>query len=526
MGKVGSVITKIILPVVLAVVSILGIGAYGRESQLQPSETKRSDVMIIDVLKSHGRLERPGVEFPHDLHTQALQKQKKDCTSCHLLTDKNRLSLKFQRIADGAKTEIADIYHAKCIECHKTIASTNEKSGPVTCGECHKEKPEFELVRMPIRFDKSLHARHAKAAENKCETCHHEYDAQTKKLFYAKEKEGSCRYCHQDVTQDNRISNREASHIACLDCHKKIAASGKKAGPLNCSACHDPQQQAKIEKISEIPRLPRKQPDTVLMKINKDVQQPETRMDFVPFDHKSHEGYTDSCRICHHQSLSACNTCHTQIGSKEGKWVPLDLAMHQKNAGESCMGCHNQAKTQATCAGCHARMNPNQKDEQSCRTCHIKTDPQLKSAPLSPELEPVAARSLLDLRNPVKAPFSDALTADIPEKLSIKSLSNQYEPVEFPHRKIVVSLFNRIAENKLAAYFHTSPMTLCQGCHHNSPESVKPPKCQSCHNKPFNEAKDAPGLLGAYHQQCMGCHQAMHIEKPMGCTECHKEKNQ
>jgi len=201
--------------------------------------------------------------------------------------------------------------------------------------------------------------------------------------------------------------------------------------------------------------------------------------------------------------------------------------MHQKNASESCNGCHHIAKAQSKCAGCHVRMNPNRKDELSCRTCHIKTDPLSSvTMPLPADQEAVLAKTLLDSRQPVKAPFADTLIPDIPEKISIKILSNQYEPVEFPHRKIVQSLFNNLGENKLAEYFHTTQMTLCRGCHHNSPESVKPPKCQSCHNKPFNEAKDAPGLLGAYHQQCMGCHQAMHIEKPMGCTECHKEKIQ
>jgi hypothetical protein len=222
--------------------------------------------------------------------------------------------------------------------------------------------------------------------------------------------------------------------------------------------------------------------------------------------------------------MDTCNTCHTQLGSKEGKWVTLDLAMHQKNAEESCVGCHNLAKAQTNCAGCHARMIPNRKTEQSCQTCHIKFNLKSNAAPLPVDQAAVLARSLLDLRTPVKAPFTDALTADMPEKLTIKILTKQYEPVEFPHRKIAQALFNNVAESKLAGYFHASQMTLCQGCHHNSPASTKPPKCQSCHNKPFSEAKDVPGLLGAYHQQCMGCHQAMHIEKPMGCTECHKEK--
>ena len=78
---------------------------------------------------------------------------------------------------------------------------------------------------------------------------------------------------------------------------------------------------------------------------------------------------------------------------------------------------------------------------------------------------------------------------------------------------------------KLAANFHADPGTICQGCHHNSPIGKKPPQCASCHGQPFDERKlNSPGLLGAYHIQCMGCHAEMGIEKPVGCTECHKEK--
>ena len=33
-----------------------------------------------------------------------------------------------------------------------------------------------------------------------------------------------------------------------------------------------------------------------------------------------------------------------------------------------------------------------------------------------------------------------------------------------------------------------------------------------------------PGLMGAYHLQCMGCHKEMGMEKPVSCTDCHKEK--
>jgi hypothetical protein len=534
MGKVRSLLVKSIIPAAIVIVSIWGIGAYGIEGQPQEGDQKHADVIMIDVLKAFGKLERPGVEFLHDNHTKSLEKKKKDCAACHL-TDKDRLSLKFLRLKDDSKRQVMDLYHSRCIECHKQSASEGEKAGPVACGDCHKEKSDVVSIRQPMGLDKSLHFRHTKALENKCETCHHEYDEVTKKLFHAKEKEGSCRYCHNEVTEGNRISNRLASHIGCMDCHRKTVAAGKKAGPVQCSGCHDPKQQALIEKVKDVPRIKRNQPDAVLIKTSKEQIQPESRMNFTPFDHKAHEGYMDTCRVCHHEDLNACNKCHTLTGTKESKGVTLDRAMHQANVVESCKGCHDLKKADVKCAGCHSFVDRTKKDELACMKCHIKPlqqateqipkseEPLLQPVPKSEEA--LMAKALLDSRSPVTAPFSEAMLKDIPEKVVIKALVQKYEQAEFPHRKIAQTLLKNIGDNKLAGNFHPDQMTICQGCHHNSPVSIKPPKCQSCHNRPFDEKNPlAPGLMGAYHQQCMGCHKAMGMEKPMGCTECHKEK--
>jgi DnaJ-class molecular chaperone len=99
--------------------------------------------------------------------------------------------------------------------------------------------------------------------------------------------------------------------------------------------------------------------------------------------------------------------------------------------------------------------------------------------------------------------------------------------VTLPHRKIVLKLAEVNTTSKLAAYYHKDPMTLCQGCHHNSPASTKPPQCGSCHGK-SSEALNLtrPGLMAAYHQQCFECHQTMGIEKPASreCTACHAKR--
>jgi hypothetical protein len=134
------------------------------------------------------------------------------------------------------------------------------------------------------------------------------------------------------------------------------------------------------------------------------------------------------------------------------------------------------------------------------------------------------AADTLETRDAITLIYEDQ---DIPETVIIDELADQYQPVRLPHRKIVKSLFNNIKNNKLANYFHHEKGTMCQGCHHNSPAAKKPPKCASCHGRPFN-AKDAfkPGLMAAYHRQCMECHKAMNIKKPVStnCTACHAKK--
>jgi hypothetical protein len=135
-----------------------------------------------------------------------------------------------------------------------------------------------------------------------------------------------------------------------------------------------------------------------------------------------------------------------------------------------------------------------------------------------------AAVNLLAAREPV----TETLPVDqIPETVTIKSLVDQYEGAVLPHRKIVLKLVEGMKDNRLAAYFHNDPATLCQGCHHHSPASAKPPQCGSCHGR-SSEALNLtrPGLMAAYHQQCIQCHDKMGLEKPASrdCTACHAKR--
>jgi hypothetical protein len=507
----------------VAIVSIYGISVHGVEKISTSASTMRTDVIKIDAMTVFGKLERPPVEFLHETHTEALTKKNKDCSACHL-TEKNLIMPKFKRLKDTGKKEVMDIYHRDCISCHKEMKASREKSGPVECGGCHREKALYTSTRQPVGFDNSLHLRHLNSQEKKCERCHHEYDEKTQKLFYAKEKEGTCRYCHKKETKDKVISMSLASHIGCINCHSKNIAKKISTGPVKCSGCHDLAAQQKIEKIKPLLRMERKQPDFVMLKTAKKGTPPDdlNKMNFVPFDHKSHEEYNSTCRVCHHESLKQCNECHTLAGIKEGKDVKLEKAMHQHNAEMSCRGCHGIKQNDKNCAGCHVFIGKTQKkQDDSCLKCHFAPVPE-KGKILNPEEEKALAGAMLKARKPVTGSFR---TEDIPEKVSISKFSKKYEAAEFPHRKVLNTLVKNTKDNRLAGYFHKEDGTLCQGCHHNSPAAKKPPRCDSCHGKPFDpENPLKPGIIGAYHQQCMGCHKEMGIAKPAGCTECHKEK--
>jgi hypothetical protein len=246
----------------------------------------------------------------------------------------------------------------------------------------------------------------------------------------------------------------------------------------------------------------------------------------VPFDHKSHEGYNDSCRQCHHAGLQSCAGCHTIAGAKEGRQIKLAQAMHQNNAGSSCIGCHNREQAKPECAGCHSSIPRGQSltDEAACKVCHMEKPGVMPLPPEGSQESKTVAMELLASRKP--APEMVPLD-QIPEKVTIKALSNEYEPAVMPHRKIILTLAQGTKDNRLAGHFHTDATTLCQGCHHNSPGAAKPPQCAGCHGR-SSEALNLtrPGLMAAYHQQCIQCHDEMRLEKPASrdCTACHAKR--
>lgn len=579
---------KLLRGIALAAIAVIGLGGIALFASPSLAADSRPDVIRIDAIgQLKKKLEMPPAVFLHDEHTKALAAAGKDCSVCHTAAATGH-TVKFQREGDGTDPKkLEKLYHNGCIGCHENMASDNLKTGPLDgeCRACHNTKLPFKSVQAPVKMgSKSLHYLHVSSEaivnpadpQENCGVCHHVYDAKLKKLVWKKGQEDACASCHGDKAEGSKPSLQTAVHTKCVWCHENVAqtsrayytsqAEAKKAqapksnktltakqikaeaaaeaaaieaaivtGPTTCAGCHTEAAQSKFKQVSPVPRLMRGQPDaTVLLPVNnakRPVGAPEAGMKPVVFNHKAHEASVDSCRTCHHVRIESCTVCHTVDGNKDGSFVKLADAMHAPASDSSCVGCHKQTvMTKKECAGCHGAvpvMAPG-----SCATCHkdVKgiTAAQIADGSafeLSKEqLADIAAQNVAEEPKPVK-PLDPA---EVPETVTIGVLSHDFEPSVFPHRKIYEALVKGTGENGLAAAFHTSPLSMCAACHHNSPvaDLKTPPKCASCHGIQADKmaaSVNKPSLKAAYHQQCMACHDRMQIAKPAAtdCAGCH-----
>jgi hypothetical protein len=517
---------------------------FGSGYSAARKENSRVDMLTLEApsAKTDGKMH--AVTFFHDKHTRALSD--KGCQACHdKISDKGQpeiFNFEFKNTGDLDSKAAMEKYHAECAGCHQVIRNKGEKSGPLTgeCRACHQRTPEISSAWQRIPFSKSLHFRHTETDEirfkpqtyeNNCGACHHEYDKKLKKTVYKKGEEGSCRYCHKDQKVQETRSYRDAAHTDCVNCHRRLAEGEKDAGPFDCAGCHSRKGQEKIKKLAEVPRMKRGQPDAVLMadwlkEAAESEELPKQWMQPVAFDHVTHEAASQTCRACHHASLEPCRKCHTIAGSADGDNVALAAAMHNPDSTRSCVGCHDEAKQHKNCAGCHTQMSARVFADRDCVQCHAVGKDRLDPLPANDEARAKIVAAAVNARADAPEGVSEA---EIPEKVTVDIMADEYQGATFPHRKIVKALSEKTKTSKLAAAFHRgSSETLCMGCHHNSPPSLTPPRCVSCHNLNKEGAADGrPGLKGAYHGQCIGCHQQMKIEKPgaTDCTECHKESD-
>ena len=521
---------------VFLILALIGLVSGHSESKV---DTQRPDVVTIDLPAIPGGELMPAVQFLHDRHTEVL-KGKKDCSACHLQKD-DQLVFKFKRFENSNTAKDMEIYHGNCIGCHTEKAAGGEPAGPVSgdCRSCHKTTAQLTSSWQPLNFDKSLHFRHASAQtirptqapyDVNCSACHHKFDKTTQKIVYIQGKEESCQYCHAAEKTDEARSLQAASHDSCVNCHLQKANRKEKAGPINCQGCHDLIAQQAIERAKDIPRMKRNQPDvTLLASWTRAADFSDTsatvHMNPVAFNHIGHEETVAGCKSCHHASLEKCSECHTNTGAEKGGYINIAQAMHNQGSTKSCIGCHKQYQSSPNCAGCHALIRNRPLADSACITCHAVDKTDLKPSKINQDAMTALAQKAVKTR---QTPFTMVPDEKIPENVTIKAMADTYEGATFPHRKIVNTLASQIKDNGMANLFHGQATTLCLACHHNSPATTQPPRCAACHGEPFKAGQDdgRPGLMGAYHGQCITCHQAMQIEKPAAtdCTACHKKR--
>lgn len=508
--------------VVLAGVLGFQLEAMGMLESSANDAEGRPDVIMIDTIARLGTLEQSPAVFFHDAHTKALKKQGMNCESCHKKDDKGQLVYTFARLEGEGQPELSagelkDIYHDNCISCHVATGEKNLKTGPMVgeCRSCHQERPKVKADRVPAGMDNILHYTHWNSREipvdagknTNCGACHTKQGS-----------EDSWRFATEGE------SLKDVFHNQCVTCHQDYEVKNKKTGPTQCASCHGASEvaatKAKEAKMlremgGTLPRLPRKQPDAVLMApepVKGSAPAKPMGMAPVAFNHKFHEGAVDTCRTCHEKGVNA----------------PMDTsfkALHDVSSDTSCIGCHAKEQERPECAGCHFMRNESKAmSEASCVSCHKPLEGDTEALMVAPkEVKAAEAMTLIAARPQTQMlPALDA----IPETVTIGAMADEYKPSLMPHRKIVLSMVEKMNGSELAATFHATPEALCAGCHHNSPASLTPPKCGSCHAKPF-QTEGKPGLKAAYHGQCMGCHTKMKLEKPAAtnCVACHEKKN-
>jgi hypothetical protein len=127
-----------------------------------------------------------------------------------------------------------------------------------------------------------------------------------------------------------------------------------------------------------------------------------------------------------------------------------------------------------------------------------------------------------------KAPCKDCHLCDNPTKAepclmvcpgSIKDVNAAHKVTEGPGM-IVLGTTGTLYEP--VNFNHTTHASMgemgdgCVSCHHYAPTGKIPP-CSECHAKPTSLGQ--PGLKGAYHRQCLGCHQQW--SGTNDCVNCH-----
>jgi predicted CXXCH cytochrome family protein len=131
-----------LLPIVF-VVALLLVGAYWETPSAQ------EEMITIDHQDVFAELRRPAVDFPHSLHEDSLSEA--GCGACHhdvdadtgelvyLEGEEQECSACHDRTRAARTPALREAFHQSCTGCHRRMKQDTGKTGPTTCGECHKK---------------------------------------------------------------------------------------------------------------------------------------------------------------------------------------------------------------------------------------------------------------------------------------------------------------------------------------------------------------------------------------------------
>jgi hypothetical protein len=125
---------------------------------------------------------------------------------------------------------------------------------------------------------------------------------------------------------------------------------------------------------------------------------------------------------------------------------------------------------------------------------------------------------------------TDSRAKEIPDSIPLDSMVQYYGKAVFNHAKHIT-----LVKDCAVCHHHTTGTLVedpnCVRCHENSGATTVV-SCRGCHSaQPFSADTvrekadkslyhtDKPGLKGAYHLSCMGCHAKN--DGPTGCEDCH-----
>ncbi len=479
--------------------------------------------------KHVGNTEMPAALFDHETHVARVREEGGDCVACHTSLGKEGDAGAFPFsivLSSGgeSKDAVRDAWHEACASCHGKHSAA---PAAAACHSCHNAEALAE-DRLPVVFNRSLHDVHITSKHispvapqrtdadvsdtpvQNCGACHSVFvsdDTGKGKAVYVRGTEDAASFYKTDSSDAMELAS--IAHNTCVACHVETMAAkdGETlALPVACVDCHSLEGQAKFPVVENPTRLLRGQPNSVLLAeqladtANSLSSDPKAALKPVSFDHAIHEDVA-SCSQCHGMKIEK---------SEYGKVPVVCENPHDLTSSVSCVGCHAQkAAEERNCAGCHSALTFTTKD--SCIVCHrgeVKKD------------GPAFLNFFVAEPKPIDP-------ADVPEKVTIGSLANEYQPVELPHRKIYTTMLEGMKDSSLPAAFHVN--SACNACHHNIPNAniINPPSCASCHEKDVRSVtmEQRPPLKQAYHQMCMGCHSAMDVKPASSeCAGCHALK--